>query len=164
MLIFIFWILVPSLDQYTDLNLVNRLLSGPDENLNITSCKRNIFLHLYNNILVTFFPTKTKHEGRIRDLGKAIIETYNQAYAFLGYFTMTPILMSTFLTMIKCWSLGQQQNDKSKAVYLKSYKCHCRKEIKRMDKTDDHDSINAGTLSSIQSSEVSWNKVLNIFY
>ena len=119
MLIFIFWILVPSLDQYTDLNLVNRLLSGPDENLNITSCKRNIFQHLYNDhILVTFFPTKTKHEGRIRDLGKAIIETYNQAYAFLGYFTMTPILMSTFLTMIKCWSLGQQQNDKSKVVYL----------------------------------------------
>ena len=85
LLIFIFWILVPSLDQYTDLNLVNRLLSGPDENLNITSCrKQSILAKSINVFLVTFFPTKTKHKGRIKDQSKGIIETYNQVDIEIG--------------------------------------------------------------------------------
>ena len=37
-LIILFWIFFPTLDQYTDLAMVYRLFTGPDENTTITSC------------------------------------------------------------------------------------------------------------------------------
>ena len=41
-LIVLFWILVPTFDQYTDINLIQRLFRGPSDDTNITSCKLNI--------------------------------------------------------------------------------------------------------------------------
>ena len=38
--IFLFWILVPTFDQYTDIEMVTRLfIRGPSPDMNITSCK-----------------------------------------------------------------------------------------------------------------------------
>ena len=38
-LIVLFWILVPTFDQYTDMNLIQRLFRGPSNDTNISSCK-----------------------------------------------------------------------------------------------------------------------------
>ena len=40
-LIILFWILVPTFDQYTDINLIQRLFRGPSDDTNISSCKLN---------------------------------------------------------------------------------------------------------------------------
>ena len=37
--IFLFWILVPTFDQYTDIEMVTRLFRGPSPDMNITSSK-----------------------------------------------------------------------------------------------------------------------------
>ena len=42
-LILLFWILVPTLDQGTDLAMVVRLLKGPDPNTTINSCEQNLY-------------------------------------------------------------------------------------------------------------------------
>ena len=133
LLVFIFWILVPSFDQFTDLNLVTRLLNGPDQDINITSCKINHFCEfeicniIYHRQLLSiqsqtsrtsqrlgnWSPTELCESKIIEDI---VFGTDNnvKAYEFIGYFTLTPILLSTFLTMIKCWSLGTQSGQ----VYL----------------------------------------------
>lgn len=42
-LILLFWILVPTLDQGTDLAMVVRLLKGPDPNTTINSCEQTLY-------------------------------------------------------------------------------------------------------------------------
>ena len=45
-LIVLFWILVPTFDQYTDINLIQRLFTGPSDDTNISSCKlKSMFLN-----------------------------------------------------------------------------------------------------------------------
>ena len=43
-LIFIFWILVPTIDQYTDIRLIQTFFQGPPDDINVTSCMLQKFV------------------------------------------------------------------------------------------------------------------------
>ena len=101
-LIVLFWILVPTFDQYTDINLIQRLFRGPSDDTNITSCKLNIKIKKDHNLiqnlqnfeyifpvsititisenifLDTFFPTLKKHEGVFKYIDDKVRLSYTK--------------------------------------------------------------------------------------
>ena len=76
--ILVFCVFVPSVDQITDILMVNRLLTGPDENNHIKSGKISTYWNNHavqksvaNDFLfklVLFFPTKQLIDGKFSDL------------------------------------------------------------------------------------------------
>ena len=81
--IFLFWILVPTFDQYTDIEMVTRLfIRGPSPDMNITSCKdcKKQILSNYFDIftLDTFFPTQVKYQGLLKDQPQNIQTVYKK--------------------------------------------------------------------------------------
>ena len=63
-LIILFWILFPTLDQYTDLAMVYRLLNGPDQDTTITS--------------FIYFPKKEGFNGSIGEQPENIRMVYSK--------------------------------------------------------------------------------------
>ena len=80
LMIIIFWIFVPTLDQYSDIALVTRLLQGPDPDLEVSGgWKQRISFKLSLNKKfpsVLFFPFKHTYNGTLANQTTRIKNAY----------------------------------------------------------------------------------------
>ena len=86
--ILIFWVVLPSVDQYTDIFMILKLLGGPNDEQNVTSGIFKFLAHslrFYNVLLVLIFPVKEKFEGRFSDQPRMIQVLYQKVDIFIFY-------------------------------------------------------------------------------
>ena len=103
-LITIFNVLVPSLDQATDINMVRRLLAGPEKHLQIYSggslfcCQAQLENNLIFILSVLNFPTRQVFNGSFADQNNSIQKMYQMVI-----FHYDPFLGNFFLSSPTCF-------------------------------------------------------------
>ena len=116
-LIIIFNVLVPSLDQYTDISLTRRLFRGPDDDLQILSGKTRFYLIILTicHISVIAFPYKQIFNGTFSDQSETIQTMYRMVIFIkhIFFFFTSYILVIYFF-----WDHGYSSNYTSSAIFL----------------------------------------------
>ena len=54
LLIFMFWVVVPTLDQYSDLAILTSLYTGPDPGMEVRGGRARV-VHIIHHIMAMFF-------------------------------------------------------------------------------------------------------------
>jgi hypothetical protein len=116
-LIIIFNVLVPSLDQYTDISLARRLFMGPDDDLHVLSGKTRLHLLILTKYLISViaFPYKQIFNGTFSDQSDTIQTMYRMVTILKEIFFL---FTSYILVIYFFWDHGYSSNTSGSAIFM----------------------------------------------
>ena len=108
-LIIIFNVLVPSLDQYTDISLARRLFMGPDDDLNVLSGKTRLYFLNFTKyrISVIAFPYKQIFNGTFSEQSDTIQTMYRMVTFIKKYLLPLHSLYFSHILFLGSWLFFQ---------------------------------------------------------